>query len=41
MFPFPAPTATQPRPNRITPRGFAMPVVRETQLPSAQAGTAW
>jgi hypothetical protein len=42
MYTTPAPTATtQPRPNRIAPRWFTIPVVRETPLPQATAGSAW
>jgi hypothetical protein len=41
MLTTPAPTATQPRPNRVAPRWFAIPVVRETPLPQAPAGSAW
>jgi hypothetical protein len=41
MFPATTPTPTQPRPNRVPPRWFSLPVVRETPLPHAQAGSAW
>jgi hypothetical protein len=41
MYATPAPTVTQPRPNRIAPRWFAIPVVRETPLPQTAAGSAW
>jgi hypothetical protein len=41
MFPTTAPNPTQPRPNRVPPRGFALPVVRETPLPHVQSGSAW
>jgi hypothetical protein len=41
MFPASSPTATRPRPNRVGPRWFALPVVVETPLPQAQAGSAW
>jgi len=34
-------TATQPRPNRITPRWFSLPVVREVPLPQTQPGSSW
>jgi hypothetical protein len=41
MYTAPTQTATQPRPNRVAPRWFALPVVRETPLPQATAGSAW
>ena len=41
MFTAPMPTATKPRPNRVAPRWFAIPVVRETPLPQTPAGSAW
>ena len=41
MLTTPAPTASQPRPNRPAPRSFSIPVVRETPLPQAQPGSAW
>jgi hypothetical protein len=41
MFPAVTPNPTQPRPNRVAPRLFALPVVRETPLPQSQAGSAW
>jgi hypothetical protein len=41
MFPTAAPAPTKPRPNRVAPRAFAQPVVRETPLPHAAAGPAW
>ena len=34
-------TATQPRPNRIPPRWYSLPVVREVPLPPSQPGSAW
>ena len=37
-----SPIATQTiKSNRITPRWFALPVVREIPAPPAQVGSAW
>ena len=41
MFSTHAPTPAQPRPKRVGPRWFALPVVRETPLPQAPADSAW
>jgi hypothetical protein len=41
MFSTQPPTPNQPRPNRVAPRWFALPVVRETPLPQSPAGSAW
>ena len=41
MFPSHEPTPIRPRPNRVAPRWFSLPVVRETPLPQAPAGAAW
>jgi hypothetical protein len=34
-------TATQTKSNRISPRWFALPVVREIPAPPAQVGSGW
>jgi len=41
MSPLSAPTPNQPRTDRIVPRWFALPVVREIPTPPAQVGSGW
>jgi hypothetical protein len=41
MLPTTAPLPTKPRPNRVAPRWYAQPVVRETPLPVVPVGPAW